>query len=249
MSTSQPPVERRGGLANVVDIIIAPTAAFDRIRQVPVWGWAFLVAALLGVAGTILVGPAILHAMETSMPAQFAANDTIAKLPPDQQQKQIAVMMSVAKGFARFSWAFVPPAILLVGLVQALIMLIVNAATRGDGTFKKFYALSITVSVVGTGVASVVLGAIVALRGANSFETTSAVGSALPSLALLAPGAKGALGGFLGAVNVFIIWATALIALGMSRVGRIPRGPAWATAIIMLLLTACFAAYGARTNV
>ncbi|HEY0381865.1 MAG TPA: YIP1 family protein [Candidatus Elarobacter sp.] len=248
MSTSVSPSEPRSGLANVVDIIIAPNAAFERIRQVPVWGWAFLVAALLGVVGTLLVGPAVLHAMQTSLPAQFAANDTIAKLPPDQQQKQIAMMMSVSMGIAKFSWAFIPPAILLIGLVQALIMLIANAATRGDGTFKKFYALSITVSVVGTGLGSIVLGAIVALRGANSFETTSAVQSALPSLALLMPGAKGALAGFLGALNVFVLWATALLALGMQRVGRIPGGVAWATAILMLLLTACFAAYGAKTN-
>ena len=248
MSTSQPPVERRSGLANVVDIIIAPNAAFDRIRQVPVWGWAFLVAALLGVAGTILVGPAVVHAMETSLPAQFAANDAIAKLPADQQQKQIAVMMGVSKLIAKFSWAFIPPGILLVGLIQALLMLIANAATRGDGTFKKFYALSITVSVVGTGLSSIVLGLIVMLRGTNSFETQSAVQSALPSLALLAPGAKGALVGFLGVLNVFALWSTALIALGMSRIGRIPGGAAWATAIIMLLLTACFAAYGAKTN-
>jgi hypothetical protein len=248
LSTSQPPVERRSGLANVVDIIIAPNAAFDRIRQVPVWGWAFLVAALLGVAGTLLVGPAVVHAMETSLPAQFAANETIAKLPADQQQKQIAMMMSFSTLIAKFSWAFIPPGILVVGLLQALLMLIANAATRGDGTFKKFYALSITVSVVGTGLASLVLGAIVALRGTDSFETTSAVQRALPSLAMLVPGAKGALGGFLGALNVFVIWATALIALGMNRVGRVPGGAAWATAIIMLLLTACFAAYGAKTN-
>jgi hypothetical protein len=248
LSTSQPPVERRSGLANVVDIIIAPNAAFERIRQVPVWGWAFLVAALLGVAGSLLVGPAIVHAMETSLPAQLAANDAISKLPPDQQQKQIALMVGVSKGIARFSWAFIPPGLLLVGLIQALLMLIANAATRGDGTFKKFYALSITVSVVGSGLSSLVLGLIVMLRGASSFETTSAVAGALPSLALLAPGAKGALAGLLGAINVFALWSTALIALGMNRVGRIPGGAAWATAIIMLLLTACFAAYGAKTN-
>jgi hypothetical protein len=248
LSTSLPSAERRSGLANVVDIIIAPNAAFERLRQVPVWGWAYLVATLLGIAGTLLVAPAILHGMETSLPAQFAANDAIAKLPADQQQKQIAMMMSVSKGIAKFSWAFIPPALLLAGLIQALIMLIANAATRGDGTFKKFYALSITVSVVGTGIGSLVLGAIVALRGASSFDSPSAVQSALPSLALLVPGAKGALAGFLGALNVFVLWATALLALGMNRIGRIPRGVAWTTAIIMLLLTACFAAYGAKTN-
>ena len=248
MSTSAPPVERRSGLANVVDIIIAPNAAFERIRQVPVWGWAFLVAALLGVAGTLLAGPAIQHAMETSLPAQFAANEAVAKLPPDQQQKQIAMMMSASRIFAKLYWIFVPPAILLIGLIQGLIMLIVNAATRGDGTFKKYFALAVTTAVVGTGLGSIVLGAIVTLRGANSFETTTAVQAALPSLALLAPGAKGALAGFLGSLNVFYLWAAALLALGMARVGRIPRGAAWATAIAMLLLTACFAAFGARAN-
>jgi hypothetical protein len=242
------PSGSRGGLANVVDIIIAPNAAFERIRQVPAWGWAFLVAALLGVAGALLVGPAVLHAMETSLPAQFAANDAIAKLPPDQQQKQIAMMMSVSRVVAKFSWAFIPPAILLIGLVQALIMLIANAAGHGDGTFKKFYALSITVSVVGSGLGSLVLGLIVMLRGASSFESQSAVTSALPSLALLMPGAKGALAGFLGSLNIFVLWATALLAFGMQRVGRIPGGVAWATAILMLLLTACLAAYGAKTN-
>jgi len=248
LSTSQPPVERRSGLANVVDIFIAPNAAFERIREVPVWGWAFLVAALLGIAGSFIVGPAVAHALETSMPAQLAASEQMSKLSPDQQQKQIAMIMSFAKTFAKFYWLVIPPALLLIGLVQAVIMLIANAATRGDGTFKKYFALSITVAVVGTGLNSLVLGAIVLVRGANSFETTASVNSALPSLALLAPGAKGALAGFLGSLNVFYIWATALLALGMSRVGRIPRGAAWATAIIMLLLTACFAAYGAKNN-
>lgn len=248
MSTSQPAVAPRSGLANVVDIVIAPNAAFERIRQVPVWGWAFLVAALLGIVGTFLIGPAIQHAMEISLPAKLAVNDAIAKLPTDQQQKQIAMMMSFSKTFARFAWVVVPPFILLAALIQSVIMLIANAATRGDGTFKKFFALAITVSVVGTGIGSIVLGVIVMLRGAASFETQSSVNAALPSLALLAPGAKGALAGFLGAMNVFILWATALLALGMQRVGRIPGGAAWATAIIMLLLTACFAAYGAKTN-
>ncbi|HEV2737621.1 MAG TPA: YIP1 family protein [Candidatus Elarobacter sp.] len=248
MSTSLPPAERRSGLANVVDIVIAPNTAFERIRQVPVWGWAFLVAALLAIAGTLLAGPAVQHAIETGMPATLAASDNIAKLPPDQQQKQIAAFVNVYKNIAKFSWILIPVWLLLVGVIQGVVMLIANAATRGTGSFKQYFALSITVAVAGIGLSSLVLGVIVMLRGANSFETTTAVQSAIPSLGLLAPSAKGALAGFLGALNVFVIWATVLLAFGMQRVGRIPRGPAWATAIIMLLLTACFAAYGAKQN-
>jgi hypothetical protein len=248
LSTSLPTAERRGGLANVVDIIIAPNAAFDRIRQVPVWGWAFLVATLLGIAGALLAGPAVQHAIDTSMPATLAANEGIAKLPPDQQQKQIAAFVSLYKNIAKFTWIITPVWIILLGLIQGVVMLIANAAGRGSGTFKHYFALSITVAVVGFGLSSLVLGVIVAVRGADSFDSTTAVQSAVPSLGLLAPGMKGALAGFLGAFNVFVLWATALLALGMERVGRISRGPAWATAIIMLLLTACFAAYGAKQN-
>ncbi len=248
MSTSAETAGGRSGLTNVIDIIVAPGSAFARLRQVPVWGWAFLVATLLAVAGTLVVGPAIAHAMDVTLPAQLAANPQIAKLPPDQQQSMIATQLKVAKTIAQFYWIFVPVGILLAGLVQALVMLVANAATHGDATFKKLFALSITVSVIGVGLSSVVLGIIVAVRGTNSFDSPTAVQGALPSLALLDPGARGALAGFLGAMNVFYLWATALLALGMTAVGRIPRAPAWATAIVMLVLTAAFAAYGASRN-
>jgi hypothetical protein len=65
---------------------------------------------------------------------------------------------------------------------------------------------------------------------------------------MLVPGATGALLGFLAALNIFNLWATALLALGMQRVGRVPAGIAWATSIIMLLLTASFVAWGAASG-
>jgi hypothetical protein len=248
LSTSSDSVGARPGLSNIVDIIVSPTAAFERLRAVPTWGWAFLAATLLGIIGSLVVSPAIGHAMETSLPAQLAANPAIAKMPPDQQQSMIAMQLKVAKVIAQIYFIFVPIGILISGLVQGLVMLIANAATHGDGTFKKFFALSVTVSVVGVGLSSLVLGVIVAVRGASSFESTTAIASSLPSLALLAPGAHGALAGFLGAMNVFSLWATSLLAFGMTRVARIPNGAAWGAAIVMLLCTAAFAAYGAAQN-
>ena len=248
MSTSSDSVGGRPGLSNVVDIIVSPTSAFDRLRVVPTWGWAFLIACVLGIIGTLVVSPAIGHAMETSLPAQLAANPAIAKMPPDQQATMIATQLKVARVIAQIYFIFVPIGILIAALLQGLVMLIVSTATRGDGTFKKMFALSVTVSVIGVGLSSLVLGAIVAVRGASSFESTTAVAASLPSLALLAPGAHGALAGFLGAMNVFALWATALLALGMARVARVPSGAAWGAAIAMLLCTAAFAAYGAAQN-
>ena len=249
MSTSiTTPPAGRSSLSNVVDIVVSPTTAYDRLREIPAWGWAFLAATVLGVIGALLYAPALVHAMETSLPAKLAAMPAIAKLPPDQQQTMIATQMKFTKIFLQLIWLFIPIQILLVGLVQGLIMMIANVAGHGDGSFKKFFALSITVSVIGVGLSSIVIGIIVLIRGASSFEEQSAVTGVAPSLALLVPGAKGALVGFLGAFNIFILWSTALLALGMQRVARIPAAAAWATAIAMLLLTACFTAWGAAQN-
>jgi len=248
LSTSPPSVAPRSSLYNAVDIIVAPATAFDRLREVPAWGWAFLIVSVLGAIGSLLAAPATMHALQTTLPAQLAANDAIAKLPPDQQQRAIANALGFTKVMTQISWLFVPVLVLLVALIQALVMTIANAIAHGDGTFKKFFALSITVTVVGIGLSSIVLGIIVLVRGADSFESATAVQSALPSLGLLAPGSKGALAGFLGALNVFYLWSTALLALGMVRVGRITPPVAWSSAIVLLLLTACFAAWGGARN-
>jgi len=245
LSTPQASLDRRGGLANVIDIVISPGVAFERLRQAPVWAWAFLVATLLGIAGSLLLIPAILHALEQTLPAQLAANPAIAALPPEQQREKIAAALALTRTMASVNWIFFPLVLLFSALIQALLMTIVNAVTRGEGSFAKFFALSITVGVIGAGFSSLTLGVIAELRGPASFEDASAVQGVVPSLALLVPGARGALAGFLAPLNVFNIWAAALLALGMIAVGRIPRVAAWATAVLMLLCAASFGAVGA----
>lgn len=248
MSTSEPIVDRRRGLTTVIDMIVAPNAAFDRLREVPTWGWAFLIATVLGVIGSFLIEPALIHAMETSVPAKLAANPQIAKLPTEQQQNMIAMQMKFARIGLQLLPVFVPITLLVVGLLQGILMTLANAIGRGDGTFKKYFALSVNVSVVGYALGTLVLGPIVLLRGPGSFEEQSAVTSSLPNLGLIAPGLKGFLGAFLGGINIFYLWATVLLALGMQRMGRIPAGVAWIAAVIMLLLTATLAGWGGAVN-
>ncbi|MBV9439740.1 MAG: YIP1 family protein [Candidatus Eremiobacteraeota bacterium] len=245
MSAPTVPLDRRSALLTIVDIVIAPNAAFDRLRAAPTWVWAFIVAALLAVVGSLLSQPAMMHALQTSMPAQLAASPQIAKLPPDQQQRMIALQLRVMRTVFSLLWLIVPVVILIIGLIQALIMLIANAVGRGSAGFKQYFALSMNAAVVGSGLAGLVIGVIVMVRGAGSFETTSAVQSVLPSLALLAPGARGALAGFLAAINVFSVWAAVLLALGMCRMGRVAAAPAWIAAALFVLSTATFSAFGA----
>jgi len=236
----------RSGLQTALDVIVAPKAAFLALREVPTWGWAFLVAAVLAVVGSIVTGPAIGHAMATEMPAKLAASPQFAQMPADQRDAAIARTVGFFVTFAKFSFIIVIVGILVSGLIQALIMLIANAIGKGDGNFKKFWALSINVSVVGSGVASIVLMIIVLIRGADSFNSTVDIAGSVPSLALVAPGAGKTLATFLGTINIFNIWTAVLLAMGMGTVARIPRGVAVTFAVLMLVAAAGFAASGQR---
>ncbi len=247
MSTSETPV-RPNPFANVVDIVIAPTAAFERLRTAPTWVWAFVVATILGAIGSVLLAPALIHAMDVTMPAKLAASPQITKLPADQQQQMIAMQMKFSHVILQLTWLFIPVGLLLIGVIQAVVMLVANAVGHGDGTFRKYFALSMTVAVVGTGLGTLVTGVIVTLRGANTYESQSAVTASMPGLGLLVPGAHGALAGFLSVFTVFSLWAVALVALGMIHVGRISPPLAWTFAVLMLLIGACLGAVGASFN-
>jgi Yip1 domain len=249
LSTSDPAVpSSTSGLLNVADIVIAPNAAFDRLRLVPTWFWAFLVASLLAIAGSLLSQPGMLHALEVSLPARLAADQNVAKLSPEVQQKQLAAAMAMMHVMTRIGWILVPFAILITGVIQGLILTVANAIAKGEGDFKKFFALSVTVSVVGTGLYTVVYARIVLVRGPSTFDSVTALQTAVPGLGLLVPGAHGSLAGFLSAFNVFFLWATALLALGTIRIGHVSRGAAWSASIALLVFYALFAAFGARNG-
>jgi hypothetical protein len=244
VSEIEPTVPPRSGLLNVVDIVVAPNAAFERLRIVPTWGWAFLVATLLSIAGMLLCIPAQMHAFDVSAPALLGAQTQ--NIDPAQREATLQRITSVSHLVLQLTWIAAPIFILIAALLQSVIMLIGNGIGKGQGTFAKFFALAITVAVVGSGLALLLAGVIAVVRGPNAYEVPAQVLGAIPGLALLAPGASPKLFGFLATINVVSVWATALLALGMIAIARVSRGVAWATALVMLLLTAAFSGAFAR---
>jgi hypothetical protein len=241
LSTSEPTAARRVGLDIVVDIIVAPNAAFARIREVPAWGWAFVAASLLGIVGMLLAQSAYLHALQVSGPALYGSNPAVTQLPPEKQAEMMSRMIAFGATMVRLQFLFVPIGLLIGALLSAVIMLIANAISHGDGTFKRFFALSMTTAVVSS-LGLFLNGVIAVVRGPGGYETMQSVQTALPSLALLAPGAGAKLATFLSALNVTSIWATVLSALGMTAVARIKPPVAWVTALLVLAGGAALAA-------
>ena len=225
----------------MLDTIIAPKDAFTAIRAVPTWGLALAVAIVLSAIGAYLMIPAFQHGAAGTFAHMAASDPRIGAMSPDDQQRVLAMQQ---KGFG-FAWIFV-----LVGVpfgcgISALVMLIFDKIGRGEGVFAKYWAAACNIAVV-AGIGSLITGIIAAARGAASFPTVESVQQALPTLALVAPGAGVKVVGFLAAITPFSLWSAALVFVAISTIGRTSRVPAWLGAATLLLVPALIAAAFAK---
>ncbi len=242
--TSEPAAaSKSNGLSVLWDVIVAPRAAFAAIRERPTAGWAFIVATALFAIGAILLIPVNEHLASIVMADQIAHNPQVAALTPEQQKTQLAI----ATGIQRWVWVMSPLVIAIAASVTALVMLIANAIGRGDGNFRRLFALATNVSVISFGIGYVALAALAAFRGPDSFATTRDLSTAIPSLAWLLPAdASPKLAVFLGTLHPFALWSIVLLALGMQDVARINRVTAWVAAFVVVAGSAAFAAAFAK---
>jgi hypothetical protein len=233
---------RPNGLKTALDTIVAPKDAFERLRTTPTWGWAFLLALILYAAAAFLMEPAVMHATQTDWPNTVAANPRLAQLTAQEQQHYLDFILKIIA----FNWLFAIVILPIVVFMQTIVMLVFKAIGRGSASFGSLWAASSNITLVSLGLGAIVTALLVALRGSDSFERALDVQTAMPSLALLAPGAPLKLHAFLAAFTPFSLWGCFLIATAMLVTARVPRAIAWTTGIVMLLVGGSFFALGAR---
>ncbi len=230
------------GLQTVADVILAPTTAFERLRSEPTWGWALAIALACSTVAYLFIAPALTHALQASWPAMMAQNPRTAQLTPAQQQDALAVTLA----FTRFAWIGALIATPFFMLVGAVVMLIFNAIGRGSASFRSLWAASVNIGVPTIALGGIVTAVIVALRGADSFNSAQAVGAAAPSLAWIVPSSGPKMLAFLGSLSVFQLWGAALFYIAMRVTARVGVAPAVITAVVIPLAGAIAAAAGAR---
>lgn len=225
------------GLKTVLDTIVAPKDAFESIRIIPTWGWALAIAILLAAISSYLTIPAVQHGIAADWPTMAAANPKLAQMTPDQQQAALAMSQKIAA----FSWIFVVFVVPVYCLIEAVIMLIFDKLGHGEGSFAKYFAASCNIAVPVAGIGGLIDALIVIMRGAGSFNSPQAIQTAIPSLAMLAPGVGGKLGAFLTTFTPFTIWATGLSIAAMLIIGRVPKLQAWLAGIVLFLIPSLIA--------
>jgi hypothetical protein len=238
-SEQSPPAS---GFQTLADVIVAPASAFERLRTQPTWGWAFIVAIVGATIGAYFTIPAIMHGTQASWASTMAANPRTAALSPAEQQRSLQIVLN----FMRFSWIFTIVFVPIAIFIFSIIMLLFSAIGRGSASFASMWAVACNIAVVSAAIASIVTGITVSIRGASSFNSPQSVTAAVPSLALFAASAGPKLYAFLGGLNVFSIWAAALVYVAMRKTARIGTVPATIAALILLVIPALLGAVGAR---
>lgn len=228
MAADSSEMPKANGLSTVIDTIVAPKEAFERLAVTPTWGWALIVSLVLPIVAYFVMVPAIQHGMLGDLARQAATNPRIAQMTPEQRAKITA--------FVPFFVVIAPIGVLFFVFLQTIVMSIFNAIGKGQASFPKLWAASMNICVL-YGIGQIVTAIVVFLRGPETFNSAAEVQRGLPSLALIAPsGSDVHLMAFLGTINPIVIWSVVLVSMAMRYVAKVSAGPAWGAAIFGYLI-------------
>jgi len=220
----------------VVDVLVAPRAAFGSIRNVP-RGWiAVAVVCLLAVLGALGELPASRHVLE----ATFGSSDA-AGLSSAQREQAVDVATK-----AQWVLVVLAPLATLVAIGWGTLVFATAAAASGAAQARRAFALAATIAVVRLGLGALVVAAIALVRGTASFTTQYALTVAMPSLAWLVPPGAPKLAAALATINPFQIWTFGLALAGATRVLGVRRPLALGAAIALVAPELIIAAVAAR---
>jgi hypothetical protein len=236
MNLEAAPTPKASGLKTALDTVLAPKEAFESLRRTPTWGWALLVTIVLLAAGFALQRPAAVHAQAGTTRQMLATSPFLAGTPPETKQRMIERALHPSAVSAAIGFLSLLAVLFIACLFNALILLGGTALGEGTATFATLWAGSVNIAIPTLGLGALTLGIICTVRGPDAFATTAEMMHAVPGLALLAPGATGALAGFLGAISVFTLWGFALNVLLMRTAAGVKNAAAWIFPLIITLL-------------
>ena len=232
MSESLPPrpagvaPEKSGLLDDLLDVFMAPSKLFSRDLK----GRFFVVMMIVSIliAGLALVNKGV---MFTAMESEYLRGAAVAQAENPQLTDE---MVQQGKTFAIAGQTYglfiiMPIIIFCVGLMTFLASKIVGA----DVNFGS--ALTIGAFAYAPRIIEQVLVAVqgVALNGASF---TSRFQFSIGAARLLSPDSPMGLAGAIARTDLFTIWVTVLIGIGIAKIGKVPASKAAVAAVIVWVL-------------
>jgi len=213
-----------GAALDLFNVLLEPTAVFERVRERPKVLAPFLVICVL----QIVIGAINLPFTQAAMHAMAAARPAAPAGAPDPAK------------FAVIGLIFVPVALLIAYLIGAVLLWILTSLISGEAKFTTLFSVTTYASI--TGVLLAVAGvAVLRLRGIDSVTSMADLQPAL-GLDLLVPDAGRFLTAVLKAINPFSIWGLVLTAIGVTVTHKTTKGMGYAIATVAFLIGVVFAA-------
>lgn len=219
-----------------VDIFTSPSAVFER-RASAGFGIPLLVLAVVLVVLFLGTKPLL----QPIFDAEFARGAAQAmKQNPQVTAEQMEKMRGMSEKFGVIAFAVVVPVrIILVGLVLWLVGKLFDSRLTANSSFTvtTYASFPMILAMVAAGVIGYLADP---ARLTHRYMATLGLGRLLTAdQAAHLPGA------LLGRVDVFTIWVTVLLGVGLHVVGKVPRGKAAAGAVIVWIVGALPAIFSA----
>ena len=207
-----------GAVLDLFNVLLEPTAVFERVREKPKFLAPFLVICALQMIIGFLNLPftqAAMHAMAATRPAAPAGAPDPAK-------------------FAAIGLIFVPVGLIIAYVISAGLLWILTSLMSGEAKFIPL--LSVTTYASITGVLLATAGVVVLrLKGIDSVTSMADLQPAL-GLDLLVPDAGKFLASVLKAINPFTIWGLILTAIGVTVTQKTSKGTGYTVATVSFLI-------------
>lgn len=222
---------------DLLEIFYAPRAVFERRRETPAFGLALIIFAVLVVGLSF----AFRRMMEPVFDMEYARGMAQAmkqnpKLTPEMMAQGRAMALKFMFVGVAFYAVLAP---LILGLVLWLVGKVVGSVAQlGQATMVATYAMF-------PRVLESVLNAVQMLVLPDDSITSRYSLTAGAGRFLDATTANPLVLALLGRVDLFTLWVTVLLAIGIGVMGRLPRGMAVIAGVAMWLIGALPAVWGA----
>ena len=201
-----------GLLSRYVQVFVSPGALFDRLVERPAWGGAMVLGAALVLAGALLLPPELyLAAFRQRLLEQGQA------MPPGLESG-VAFMRFGISAFAFLSW------FIMLAFFAGLVTFGFAFVMGDEGTYRQYLAVMAHAQLIAATSSLVVLPLkimaedVQLLLSVGTFAFFLSDGYVLRLLSLL---------------DLFGLWAWALVGLGAAKIGR---RAAWAPAAALVLI-------------
>ncbi|WP_164491570.1 Yip1 family protein [Staphylospora marina] len=206
---------------SMIRVLLDPTEEMKRIRENPVFWGALLLVTL---AGAVLYGFQMYFVAQD--PALWSRMMGNAEMPGVGQEQLKTVTMLVSAVGMLFTY----PVGLLIG---AFVLWFIVSLFQGEATYRQLFSLQAHLGIF------VLLGLLVNFAGTALFG----LNPMYPPTSLAAfVEAEGMLEGFLMNLEVFNIWSTVVLAIGLKEIAGLSKGKAWTVAVLYWGLFALLAA-------